>query len=1500
MENLSRGLIAVKVSNGVFVSWRVLGTEWNDVSYNLYRETTRLNSKPITGATCYLDPDGTEGSSYSVAAIINDIEQSASAPTGVWGHDYKTIPIQIPEGGTTPDAVNYTYNANDCSLGDLDGDGDYEIVLKWDPSNSKDNSQSGYTGNVYLDAYELDGTKLWRIDLGRNIRAGAHYTQFMVYDLDGDGKAEVACKTADATIDGLGNVIGNVAADYRTSAGYILSGPEYLTIFNGETGKALVTTNYDPPRGNVSDWGDNYGNRVDRFLACIAYLDGQHPSLVMCRGYYTRAVLAAWDWRYGSLTKRWVFDTNNSGYSGYRGQGNHNISVADVDDDGKDEIIYGACAIDDNGAGLWTTGLGHGDAMHVSDIDPSRSGLEKWGIHEGTTNPGSALLDARTGQIIWKTPNMDVGRGVSGDLTASFPGMECWGGTTGLRSSTNEYAGSVPSSSNHVIWWDSDDLRELLDGTSISKYNGGTLLSASGCSSNNGTKSNPSVQADIIGDWREEVIFRIFDNSALRIYVTTSITDRRLYTLMHDPQYRLSIAWQNVAYNQPPHTGFFLGNGMSSPPPPPLIEAELRWKEGSTWDINTSKNWLHNDTLTWFNNGDDVLFDISGSDSNPIELTEKLYPLTVTVYSPKNFVFNGPGSLSGSMDLMKAGSGTLELNSDNDYSGKTEVWGGTLLVNGNISQSNINVQKSATIEGSGIIGNGLIIRRAGNIIVGHSTGSADTLRISKYLTQEGDVTMFFDLSNDTSGITRKNDILIVNGDINLPDTNTININMLDNYLNPGTYTLIRYTGSFNATIDNFIVSGLTGIANELRQSNGVIELFIIKVRDPASLIWTGSSGKTWDLARTKNWLNGELPDWFVTNDTVLFDDSAGSNTEINITGQLPIGKMLVDASRNYSFSGSGSICGPGGILKSGSGRLKITSKNEYTGPTIINGGILEIPGFTDAGIPGPVGSSPKNAENFVINGATVDFTGASSSTNRRLTLGDSWGIMRTADPDANVILDGEITGNGTLIKTGSGTLTLSAVNTYKGGTHLKNGKIYLGSDSANIYGLGTGPVTIENGILEMFNNVNSYTEGCNWDIILHAGFYAGLRLDSRCSLTGSMTGSGTLNLYTPYIRSELLGNWSGFTGTVNVTADSDGGSFILGNSKGYAGAAVNLSDNVTAIYRYTADDTIDIGDLSGTSESVLGSGGEGTATITWRIGSRNANSTFNGIISDVQYKNSGAKASIIKTGSGVWTLTNANTFTGSTLVEGGMLLLNNTTGSGTGTGPVTVKNSSTLSGNGRIGGQVTVTEGAALSIAASEIGTFTITNNVTLLPGSYFCIDVNNADKISDKLVVTGKLRLGGILYMINSAVVPYSAGDSFNIFEASACSGSFEIIAPLTPGQGLQWDTTGLSSTGLIHVVESPVFIEKEYQDEAINIYPNPSAKKINISIEGIIIPANSNNISLRCYNDQGRLCHQQLLSISGIRSSVEIDVSHWDPGIYVMVINAEDRSYTKKFLRK
>ncbi len=593
MERLDRGLVVLKTTGTTaFLSWRLLGDDPEEAAFNVYRSVngdapTRLNPAPIADVTWFADTNLLSGQTvnYFIRAVVSGRELepgraftlSSNAPV----RSYLSIPLQTPTG----------YRPNDASVADLDGDGQYEIILH-QAGRGRDNSQAGLTDPPIFQAYRLDGTLLWTIRLGRNIREGAHYTQFIVYDLDGDGRAEFACKTADGTVDGQGKVIGDANADWRgkegRTLGKVLSGPEFLTIFDGRTGAALATTNYVPGRGEVSAWGDSYGNRSDRFLAALAYLDGKRPSLVMCRGYYTRSVIVAWDWRDGKLTQRWVFDSHDGQPQNlaYAGQGNHNLSVADVDADGRDEIVYGAMVLDDEGTGLHTTGFGHGDALHVSDLDPTRPGLEIFGIQERFDDAGCHFRDAKTGEVLWKKPSIAAGedgegpgRGVAFDIDPRHPGHECWVAGAGIRGLFNSKGEAIaerpPRSCNFAVWWDGDLLRELLNRNVVSKWNwtNGTetvLLEAEGCTSVNGSKSTPSLSADLFGDWREEIVLPTRDGKELRIFTTTIPTEHRLVTLMHDPQYRLSIAWQNVAYNQPPHPGFFLGHGMKPPVRPKL------------------------------------------------------------------------------------------------------------------------------------------------------------------------------------------------------------------------------------------------------------------------------------------------------------------------------------------------------------------------------------------------------------------------------------------------------------------------------------------------------------------------------------------------------------------------------------------------------------------------------------------------------------------------------------------------------------------------------------------------------------------------------------------------------------------------------------------------------------------------------------------------------------------------------------------------------------------
>ena len=583
-EHLNRGVVAIRQDQQVIVSWRTLTSDATGQPFDIYRNGKKLNREPLTkGGTFFIDENPlTTTATYEVrGGNINGQYVLSDEATS-----YLSVKLQKPADGETPDGRRYTYSANDASVGDVDGDGQYEIFLKWDPSNAHDNAHDGYTGPTLFDCYRLDGTLLWRIDLGRNIRSGAHYTPFIVYDLDGDGKAEMMVRTSDGTRDSKGKIIGDATADYRHTGrpmtGRILTGKEYITIFNGLTGEAMDSKPYLPERGDPKGWGDEKANRSDRMLAAVGYLDGKKASAIFCRGYYTRSVLAAWDWDGKTLKSRWVFDTNNPQWASYAGQGNHNLRVADVDGDGCDEITYGSMAVDHDGRGLYNTGMGHGDAIHLMAFDPQSRELQVWDCHENRRD-GSDFRNARTGEVIFKVPSKsDVGRAMAADIDPTSPGVEMWSADShGIRNLKGEIINAAkdaddPQHNNYLmlggrwlpmnfgIWWDGDLLREMLDRGRVSKYNWKDntiedLFTLPGIVFNNGSKSNPCLSADILGDWREEVIARTPDSSELRIFVSPIPTDYRINCLMEDIPYRLSTATQNVGYNQPSEPGFYLG-----------------------------------------------------------------------------------------------------------------------------------------------------------------------------------------------------------------------------------------------------------------------------------------------------------------------------------------------------------------------------------------------------------------------------------------------------------------------------------------------------------------------------------------------------------------------------------------------------------------------------------------------------------------------------------------------------------------------------------------------------------------------------------------------------------------------------------------------------------------------------------------------------------------------------------------------------------------------------
>ncbi|MBQ8127279.1 MAG: rhamnogalacturonan lyase [Prevotella sp.] len=652
MERLDRGLIALPAAgSGIFVSWRSLGYDDPATTFELLRDGQSI-AKDLY-ATNYSDAAGRSTSRYQVVTVVDGSAVDTTEAVAPWTQRYLKLVLQRPARGTQ----GGTYDPNDCSVGDVDGDGEYEIFVKWNPSNAKDNSQGGMTDNVFIDCYKLNGKRLWRIDLGPNIRAGAHYTQFMVYDFDGDGLAEMMLKTGPGSKDSKGQYVSSVATetaiqnvdntvDHRNGDGKVVGGQEWLTVFNGLTGEAVHTIFYNPNRdtgyGGAAtgsfNWDDrsgrtdyaSYGNRGERFLAGVAQLDGpDRPACgIFCRGYYTYAYIWAVSFDGQQLHQKWfsahasktsykltTYDADGKGttktYSGCTptsgggsgtmyGNGNHNMSIADVDGDGRDEIVWGAGALDDDGTLLYGTGFGHGDALHLSDLNPDRPGLEMFQVHEEKGTYAWDVHDARTGEILLKggPAGVDNGRGIAGTFGTDVRGAVFWSKEAEVRSAiTGEAVSTKKGSSNFRVYWDGDLQEELLDGSKIDKWSregGASRIMTFGdygpSSTCNGSKNTPCLSADILGDWREEVVlYRASDaETCLAIYSTNTPTTYRVPTLMHDHTYRMGVCWQNVAYNQPPHLGYYLPDQNM----PTMSDAGRRFvvsiDEPFSWTFTTS------------------------------------------------------------------------------------------------------------------------------------------------------------------------------------------------------------------------------------------------------------------------------------------------------------------------------------------------------------------------------------------------------------------------------------------------------------------------------------------------------------------------------------------------------------------------------------------------------------------------------------------------------------------------------------------------------------------------------------------------------------------------------------------------------------------------------------------------------------------------------------------------------------------------------------------------
>lgn len=1414
MEKLGRGVVALhSATSQAYIGWRLLATDPSDIGFNLYRSANgaagvKLNSLPLTNTTDYLDTGAnfTVSNAWYVVPVTNGVEGAPSLAYGLAANSpvrqYVPIPLVSP-GPFAPYDVKFGW------VGDFDGDGEYDFLF----------DRLSTTGGVnqFLQAYKRDGTLLWQVDMGplSTNTANAYEPNaaaisigdkdnVTVYDLDGDGRAEAIFRTANGTI-----LPGGVAVTTNNSTS------QFLCILDGLTGaeraRALIPNPY-------------FADGPLNMHAGIAYLDGIHPSIIFSGENRVgsaafQRLTVAWDFRDGKLTQRWLYQTPN----GQNDSEGHQLRIADANHDGKDDIIRIGSIITEltNGVPttLYSTELVHGDRYHVTDIDPDRPGLEMFAIQQlNQTLLATSLQDLSSGVLFkkWYSGGItDVGRGIAIDMTPNSRGCEVYSTQPGIFDAKGNqlYANNIWAPEG--IWWDADLMREFEDGAGsgalspvINKFDPASGTSGrlytlynedGGCHQAYGGRA--AFWGDILGDWREEFVVVANDYNSVRIYTTKTAATNRLYCLMQNPQYRVQCTYKG--YYQASYPDYFLGYQMPPPPPPAVSDARLVWRGNGTnlWDASTANwftnnLWISNTIATMFANGDSVLFDATRSNAT-VKLTGSLQPGAVKVHAPGNYIFDGTdGSLDGTMMLTKAGAGKLFLNGTNNYSGATLIGEGMLLVNGMLPNSPITVRGGIWLDGRlagyGVIGANVSVNEGAGIAPGQGTNSPGTLTIASNLTMNGRTLNNFDLSDDPSGLAKTNDLLVINGNLTLLGTNAIVINRLNGSLPAGSvYPLINYSGTLTGGVSNLTVVGLTGVPLSLTNPPGQIALVIKNYRSPATITWTGGNGgNAWDLLTTSNFLNGATKDQFAPGDTVRFDSVGISNLTVNLTGDLNAAGVVVDSSANYTFTGSGSLLGNASLTKTNSGTLTVSSMNNaYTGKTIIGAGTLVVSELDAVGYPSPLGNPPAGSTNLALfAGATLRITGE-SYTDRGLTLNAGQNIIEVANAADQVTVAGQIIGSGTLVKSGAGTLALNVANTFTGGVVISNGAVSLGSTAGNQTGVGTGAVTFYNGTLSMINIQASETAA--WPMIVPTNGVGRLDADGRCTLSGALTGSGTFTVMTPYVRTDFNGNWSAFSGQLNITTDSDGGDFRCNNSAGYPNAKINLAALVSLQNRLANTPTISIGELSGALGCNASAGGGNSGLgVTWSVGGLNTSATFAG--------NTYNGINFVKVGTGTWTWSGTNiTHTGTTAVNGGTLLINGNAASASGT--VTVGASGTLGGIGNIGGAVTVD--GKLAPGNNAIGTLVCNGNVTLNSASTTTMEINKTAGTRDLLDGNATLTYGGTLVVTNRAGT-LALNDSFKIFDAATYSGSFSSFVLPNLAGGLGWKTTTLSSNGTISVV--------------------------------------------------------------------------------------------------
>lgn len=1451
-DALDRGLVAMKTDAGVYCSWRINASEWDGVEYNIYRGGTKLNASPLSVSN-FTDPAGTTTATYTVRAVVNGVETAACKPASVWAKNYTTI---VPKHDAK---ISTALVPNDATVADVDGDGELEILMKYDPTFA--DFRNGDNG-IYtvIECLEMDGTVKWWINCGANMGDFQNNEiNIMAYDWDGDGRAEVVFRAADGTeihmADGTVYTIGDKSINYRgtewpSGQWFLHWGKEYLVYADGLTGKPYEcidfplkrVENYDGELSGGaydnlvnSEWGDGYGHRSSKYFFAAPYLDGRKPSLFLARGIYTKHKMITYDIdpTTHTLKERWRW--NDLG-GAWHGQGYHNMGIADVDWDGRDEIVYGSMVIDDNGNGLSTTGLGHGDSQHCGDFDPYSHGQEIFCCNED--NPNNNYRDATTSKIYYRTTGgNDDGRANMGNFIDEYPGAEGLSSRDGAlvggashKALTGDSKGTVSITQNFRVFWDGDLCDESFDYSNgkntagaIYKARGGQIAVLEGSKTNNDTKGTPCFQGDILGDWREEYIMRDADNN-IRIYSTNIPTEHRIYSLWYDHQYRNAMNWQMCGYNQTPHVSFALSSFEDITVPPAPLTMTGRTEVASNGVIDNSLNGKH---VIVCETGDMTLSAAEGV--APAVLTVNT-PTWVQGHNNNNYITTqtythtiAAGTFAGAMKLVKQGDGKLVMPAGvHSYSGRTEVWGGTLALDGELANSPVWVNRFGVLETASLKApKGVDLHYASVLRLGNETaaGSLTTGDLTLGFGSIVEIDVFPNMTADSFNAARltiekkdwKNGPEYLQPIIKLaghPEGNTTAL--------PSGKYLIGEIGELNGDINDLILLGLDGMKKEFVYEDGKLYLNL-SAYEAGVKTWVGGLGTAWDLDNTAAFKaeGSEEVVGFVPGDHVVFDDSAVT-TNVVINGRLQPGSVTFkNNEKSYILQGDGQIVGDAKLVKEGNGTLTIKNINSYTGGTYVTGGKL-VAGVFANNVGNDLGAlSGVNTRIALSNDAILSIN-ATGTLSQRITLASGNAAIEVADGVELTTTTGISAGGvgQVLTKKGGGTLSLAGGNGMNR-LVIEGGAVNASEVSDRI----SLPATVEFVKGALYDPSNIYTYSVNpTNYVVGAGNSGSLYLDARCGYTGKLTGEGTLSVFAAGPRTDLLGNWSAFKGEVVCgyaqRGSSYGPDFKWDNSFGMPEATLNISKDVT----FNAQGyNMAVGALKGAGTYY------GTGTLT--IGCETKTTNFTGAFS--------GNPSVVKVGKSDFYVTKLLAGIGNMTVKDGTMSLQSTrTPFNTQfiDAPLYIEGEGKLRGRGAVG-NLTINEGGVL-----EPGTYSDSNPyhygpifstgyVTVKEGGVLSLYLRVAGKTNDCsfINVADRLMINGLIRIEKNPDYTPAAGDQFRLWVTDKFSGNPTFELPELPSE-LAWDTTGLTNeTGILKVVEASALTTIGYNSAVVCKVYNP-----------------------------------------------------------------------------